>query len=553
MNQIKDKQKQKFSKKTKTPNKQRFQPRKDSNTKRVNFDNERLSKFERSIVPDTSNDPQWYATNAELMKAAGSIPFSNTTGAELGFKGYNSISLPNKEEVARIPGVCSYTWIPSLGGGNTDAINAAKDSLYSYVVHANSRNTSYTSADLMLTIVAGMQVFSFLAAGIRAYGTMRLYDQRNRYLPNALITAMGFDFNDLRENLPNMWFELNHLIAQTKQIWIPNTMPVLSRWFWMNSEVYMDSESVKGQYYMYTQSKFLQLNETANPTGTSLSWVKYSDGSNFSLNAKTRVKWSQYIDIAQRLISSLVNSEDRGIMMGDILKAYGADKIYAINPISSEYAIIPSYNREVLSQMENCTPTNPNYMEIFQDADGRILQGSYNPFSAGSTAIHLQPRQRLINFHFPEPPTPEQIMVATRMMTAGSIYSTDYKTKASVGVETEFAGTELPLSMLYVTLNANGVSSTLDYFNRIEVPRAGAANMPAISCDIAFNMFAFDWTPFIYLVRSGVFPTASDHTVQDPEVITAIGDYENATVIDDQTLRKLHSTALYSEFGVPVI
>lgn len=60
----------------------RRQPRKDSSSKRVNFDNTRESRFARDIKRDAckadANDPSWYAQNAELMRAAASYNFATT-------------------------------------------------------------------------------------------------------------------------------------------------------------------------------------------------------------------------------------------------------------------------------------------------------------------------------------------------------------------------------------------------------------------------------------------------------------------------------------------
>lgn len=56
------------------------QGRKDSKDKRVNYDNERESKFTADAKKLGCNDISWYANNAELMKAAGSLPFSSVLG-----------------------------------------------------------------------------------------------------------------------------------------------------------------------------------------------------------------------------------------------------------------------------------------------------------------------------------------------------------------------------------------------------------------------------------------------------------------------------------------
>lgn len=145
----------------------REQPKKDSKAKRVNFDNERLDKVEKQMRKDSgyrdcrSNDVLWYAKTPELLRSAASIPFSTTLGTKPEF------TIPTA-----VPGVLQIDWAPTVGGMEARPINQAANSIYSFTVHANSRNYSYDPADQMKMIIAGMQVFSALAAGIRAYGVM---------------------------------------------------------------------------------------------------------------------------------------------------------------------------------------------------------------------------------------------------------------------------------------------------------------------------------------------------------------------------------------------
>lgn len=538
----------------------REQPRKDNRSKRVNLDNERVSKFDKletsgpQKMKDScaSNDVRWYATNPELLKAAASLPFSQTTGQPLGFAG--SGTQMTTDLGYTVPGVMSLFFLPTLGGGNTDALNAAKDSMYSFVVHANSRNTSYTSADLMEVVIAGANVFAAWASGVRAYGTMRLYDQRNKYLPSALITAMGFKPDDLRSNLSRMWFDLNELAARMSQIWIPNTLPLLDRWFWLNSNVYMDSTSVKGQYYVFTQSRFLGYAPDLSPNGGVLTWVN-TDGSINRDSGKTAYSnqvgntWDGYMTMMNGLISALVDSEDRGIIMGDILKAFGSDKIYAVNPVDVNYQITPVYDREVLTQIENATVFDRVYTSIYEDAGtGRLLQGAWTTgftAPAPSSWDEIAPDQAILNFHQLEVPTPEQIMVATRLMSLGTL---DSKVNISqFGYEPETAGTEYVLRIHYYQYTKTGTLNAIRMYTR-----NNSASNPQATLGSVFAEMAFDWAPWHYSV-SGTLPTASAPALVKPTITFALGDYDNYTVVTTAELKKMHNTALYSELGVPII
>lgn len=316
------------------------QGRKDSNSKRINLDNERESKFEKDMCKGAkwtdarSNDVSWYAKTPELLRAAASLPFSITTGAKPEF------TIPEA-----VPGVLRIRWTPAVGGSDGNPINQAANSKYSFTVHANSRNYAYDPADQMKMILAGSQVFSAIAAGLRAYGIMHRFEQRDYYTPQALVSAMGFSYTDLRSNLANMWYGLNELIARSQQIWIPNDMPVITRWFWLNSNIYRDGGSIKAQYYIFQQRFFWKYVLGTSLESTNLESVAWPDD----------CTWSQYLGFVDSLIQPLLDSQDRGIIFGDILKAYGPDKIYALNNIDNTYVVEPVYDREVLTQIENLT------------------------------------------------------------------------------------------------------------------------------------------------------------------------------------------------------
>lgn len=529
----------------------REQPRKDSKSKRINLDNERVSKFEEDEgfkKTNKCNDVKWYANNPELLRSAASLPFSQTTGQLLPF-------MP-KSWATSVPGVMGLYFVPQLGGGELDAINTAKDELYSYVVHANSRNTSYNASDLMLTVVAGAQIFAALGSAIRAYGIMRTFDQRNKYLPKGLIAALGFDYEDLKSNLSHMWFDINELIARSSQIWIPNTMPILDRWFWLNSNVYMDSASVKGQYYVFVQDGFLGFNETTYDTGTALEWMK-SDGTltstpsqRYSNKSLANHTWADFMKMINGMFSLLLDSEDRGIMMGDIMKAYGAERLYALSPITSDYRIVPVYDQEVLTQIENTVPNALMYSDIQQTADGKIVKNAN--FTSINVPANVLPKLAVLNFHTTEVPTPEMIMVATRLMNLGIIGYKSPITNTNV-FRVAAIGSESVVEIHYISYDYSKNPALIDtqYRCRLTSTDATSADTVFRTC---FAELAFDWSPWLYLVDNSTLPSAIvDGQDYSNNIEAAVGDYDNYTVIDSDSLIKMHNTAMYSLFGVPII
>lgn len=509
--------------KVKQNNVKRRQSRKDNKSKRVNCNNERLSKWEEDAHDETKhpNGIGWYSKNAELLRAAASLPYSNTTGAPLNLGSDNNVV---------IPGVMQLNWEPSVASGlNTSPVNEAAISTYSFVVHANSRNTSYNAADLFLTILAGMDVFTDIGTGIRALGTMRMFDQRNKYLPKDLIRAMGFNYEDLVSHLNTMWYDLNEVIARATQIWIPKTFPIQERWFWLSSNIFMDSNNIKAQYYVFNKSAGYQFNETGQQTGTSLDIIDQNPAGGYT--------WNDFIAMIRLKIQKLLDSEDRGTMMGDILKAYGPENIFALNSVPVDYAIQPVYNIEVLSQIENLSLAAVRPDSLIQTAAGQIVSHYTAPANPLSYTMLTLDRE-ILNFHQTEVPTPEQNMIATRLKALGT-----YKVPAEQVTEGKdyyvpaWSGSEL-ITKVAVIQQPNG------NFYTISTRQGEVGSSYALA--LANELF-FDWSPWIYLCTTA--PTAG----QPWYAVNANGDYDEATTIGSETLGKMHTTALYSEFGVPTI
>lgn len=530
------------------------QPRKDSDTKRVNFDNTRVSRFKRDMSESKeqkedpkgvkgkkgksaiSNDISWYSHNPQMLKSSASLPFSNTVG----------MSLPWECKYT-FPGVMGIHYDISLGGYDSHAIMEAANSTYSYVVHANSRNQSYDANDLMMIILAGNEIFRAIAHAIRAYGVAKTFSQENRYLPEALLKVMGFDPVDIRNNLAQMWFDINRLIAMSTQLWIPNTFPFITRQFWMNSHVYMDGNSKKAQLYLYVPGTFYQYDPTINENGGGLKfiepWAKNVEGNTLNWT------WSKFNTMITDMFSALLDDQDRGIIFGDILKAYGPDKLYTVSEITADYTVTPVYDSEVLTQINNVV--------IFRNLGGDIVQhntgqqgsapiitkkynyrtydsGNANEINVpnGTASVPLRP---ILNFMDKEDPTPEDIMIATRMMVAKYTYSlvgTDHI------VWPMHTGTEVANSICVAAFGNGSEGKSLNtIYVDVYTPALTGAN---VGRTVSSQFAAFDWCPYIYLANA--MPTPSANDAGGFSVYNVVGDIENYTFVDDELLRKLHAT-----------
>nr|AVD54026.1 capsid [Macaque picobirnavirus 2] len=411
------------------------------------------------------NDVSWYAKDAQLLKDSASFPFSVPAGAAVHLN-RNSTYLTGLDYA--VPGIMAFKMKPCIGKAEkpNDAINIAARNIYTFVRHQNSGHTNYEAADLMMYLIAMGEIYSFHSWCVRAYGIARLYQQTNKYLPTALLEAMGFD-PSVALDLPRFRNLINLTRRKFAATAVPNSMPYINRKIWLYSGIYADAPGPKAQMYLFKPAGFYmyKFGELGK-----LVWTPMAKGAKLTL--------ANLEGIAGKLIDPIMSDEDMGIMSGDILKAFGDSGIYKVAEMPEDYEIMPTYSTEVLSQIHNMTiwtdedevDTNPAW-DITQNAEigGGYLTTTNNIVAVKSkfgtvdapygTALPSYgfAGERLIDLHS-EHPTPDEVMVATRCTTAAqSIKSEVTSTK---GVKFTYTlsevGADICLSADVYTFNQLG-------------------------------------------------------------------------------------------------
>lgn len=565
-----------------TSNRNRQQPKKDSNAKRVNYDNAREDRVASRIMEDAKsgkfNDINDFLKNPTLVQAAGSIPVAPILGRNAG-------------NLLPVPGIMAFYWKPNFGNfadapakkydvGGVEhmftpapfALNQAADTTYSYLVHANSRNYAYNSSDLFILIMAGSQVFAAIEAMKRAYGLLKRYVETSAYMPDSELKAMGFDPEDMRKQFSHMWFDINLLISQSRQVWIPTTFPFITRWMDMNSNFYKDAEGPYAQEYIFVQQEYYQYNEIASSTGGSLSVALYesidaqgdptsipfrcgwqSDSAGYITHT-----WSQWVSLVQGMITRLMNSEDRGIIYGDLLNAFGADRILAIPEIAADYAIEAEYSPEISMQIENMTVWRAKLWDGWLQVENRIVPYVTGGDGGANYSSYTRDNWSL-NFHTTSNPTPEMFLLATRFMTMGArqvAIPKLNKTTGEVTAEAKWlpitAGSEIITETTIVQYPLTGP------FTEGDAVRFRTSGTSATIYETALTAMSFDWHPFVAIVNSDInvsAPTAANardglHLAGNTTSRT-YGDYDRYAAIRWEEVSRINDVAFMSLYDVP--
>lgn len=489
------------------------------------------------------NDPSWYAENEQLLKDAASLSFPYSIGTPFYTDDEASI-FSNAYELSKgTPGIMAlkYRSCPGVATSGVSPINIAAKNLYSFVRHANSGHANYDSPDLMLYFLAMDSVYSWYAELVRLYGVARTYSVRNKYMPVAYMEALGFDPDDILANMANLRYFINLTCVKINALAVPSNSSYLARHIWMNSHLFADAPGTRFQTYAYVPEGHYVYDETGSPRG---GYLKYTPKT-------AKMTYAQVVDYTNAMLQPIITSEDMGIMSGDILKAFG-DNIVVVHPIAEDYTIGPEYTEEVLMQIHNTrfvggVKSNDN---ITQDPNnGDIL---YRPVIASGVMDKI-PMMFDMNKEFPEP---GEIMVATRNMAVTEGNEIDGQNHLL------YAGSDFCTNgyiYYYFTQGGQNVLQSAKLSSDVTwVKNLGGADVqtPVSWLNFANNLAIFstlshfDYHPFItFNLKLYNNDPSVDQEVKYTLGIT--GDTCNATVINRETLRKLHETAIMSQFNVP--
>nr|AIY31282.1 capsid protein [Dromedary picobirnavirus] len=384
-------------------------PRNDKRETRVNTSSraESLKDSDESVT-HKNNDASWYAQSAQLLSDTASLSFNDQVGTimDLGVDhlgGYHSEASPSRS----VPGVMAFNVVmtPGLATSGVSAVNIAAKNMFSYVRHANSGMSNYDSSSLMMYVLAMDSIYAIYNDLKRLYGMMTTYSSLNRYMPHAVVAAMGYDFNDFQKHLLDLRAYLNVKCNQINTRAVPDTLSYLIRHSWLFSNVFKDTNVAKSQLYVFRRANYFSYNEFSEP-------AKLIN----TVHPNTLLTFADVTTMFDNVLAKVIESQDFAIMSGDIVKAYG-DRLFRVSPVTDDYNVIPVYSEEVLQQIHNTTilPTAISMVngDIRDDVNGLKLE--FNPYFNGiCPGLSLN---KIIDM-LSEKTDPANVMVATRLAPA---------------------------------------------------------------------------------------------------------------------------------------
>lgn len=531
------------------------------------------------VVTDSkaSNDPTWYTHIYPLAKDVASLSLNIPVGSQFnplkqGFNfddedPQNPYKVTTKCEgqvgATAMPGILTIRIVPTIGTcvDATSAANIAAQQLYTLVRKANSGAINYDKTDLMMLVLAMDSAYMLYEYLLRLYDTFENYNYMNRYLPDTLIQAQGGNGN-LVTMLADFRTLLDTFAYKLASINVPDQFDFIKRHSWLFTHVYKDSETNRAQLYLYQPDGFYVWIEGSGEKPTHLEYRKWETIFNTTMDQGIgdiqQVRYA--IDTIMRPI---LGSQDVGTMSGDLMKAFGEAGMIKIKPVADHETLTPVFDMEVITQMINSTIFTENSdISTSWDIEPNLTSLTDGPFLTQSPSFSTTQaikgwRKTFFNM-YTESPTPEDVMVATRLaVTLGEPYFDEAAADGEVPLKSW--GTEVAVGMRIYTLmhQANGYSypAKLSIPQDVQICNSASASTTEITknyhsmAQMLVNLSAFNYHPTVYLFENGTREAITE-TYGDLNYMGVIQNTDCYIWLDDDRIESFNNVAIMSEFAV---
>lgn len=503
------------------------------------------------VVRNKTNDISWYAPSEQILRDAASISYNYAAGNILNIaREYLNPEVPYNGAAYATPGIMELDTAicPGISESNSSAINIAARQIYSYVRHANSGHSNYDAPDLMMYMMAMDSVYAMFNNLKRLYGVLSVYDIKNRYLPEALVRAMGFKFDNVVQRIPNIRYYLNTIANKINTLCVPAVLNVMVRHSWLFSNVYADSDLPTAQLYVFRMRNYYKYNEFTLPAKL--------ESVAFRTSADALLTFEEYSAKLDEALAAIIESEDFNIMSGDILKAYGEGNLFRVSAVSDDYKVTPVVDANVLLQIDNAivVPFLSN-SDITVNVDTNTILWTPSVDKNFIESLGFEGNW-IINTHVAEV-TPADTMEATRLMPVCSESFTD----GNWTIKIDSCGSDIiaGASMLYykkehdsstnLNLYALGFESAVTTYMNPTYKVADAV-LSALTMLSRFKyhpqirVFSYSADTSTAIFNSG------DVNMKKIQLLGTLCDLDHFTVVAPDVLSRLHDTAILGEFGI---
>nr|AVX53603.1 putative capsid [Marmot picobirnavirus] len=484
------------------------------------------------------NPVTYYTKYDKFVTDAANLPFAKPVGTSTAVAGY--AQLANAEAPTALnatyytPGVMGIYFVPTIGVSKdfSSPINRSSIRFYTYLRSNQKASAAYDHQDVTMMEVALDSCYMFHGLMTKIYAILNQFTPVNEYYSRATVAACGADFEDIRANVQDFRSYINTFAYSLGQYALPRDITLFDRHRWMVEGQYTDGESTKAQTYMFIPCGFWKYDNTVE-TGSQCTWVDYI-GNAAMPSSHT---FEQLKALGDSLLNAVSGEEDFALISGDIYNFYGGDT-YTLPYIDENYAVLPTYDRTVLSQIENLVITPLDMTKLLISQNPAVNAGAiiFTPELKMERTLGVNMRCEM-NFHW-DSPTSEDVIEASRLMTIIA--------PGETGPFIQACGTEIVTRVKAFTRNMDtGAFQASDIRAQVyyqDATQALTASMVAVKELLTISQF--NWAPQLqYWISTG------SSTRRDLFLGTT-WDIDNFDAVPADYMSNIHTGCLLSLFKV---
>lgn len=514
-------------------------------------------KAKRWDYAKRTNDWSWYALSEQIAKDFGSLPYNtlggsaytvtnNTRRNDAKINVYpQQIMLLLTQQSLNSSEVLSDTGSAST----TDAgLRTAANQLYQYLRHVNSGARNYEPADVFMTILAIRDIYSQYCEIKRAIGLMQYYTMQNLKIPELLVRSLGFDYSDLIENYANYRGQLNVLAKRINAFAMPAYFKAFYRLDYIYSNVFMDSDSQRGQYYVFRRSGFYTFSGRTSEQGSELVWRG-------SYTSDGRIMSNTLYDL-RNMIRAIETDTDALTMAGDVLAAFKDAQLLQMAQIPEDYVVAPMFDENILNQIENSVALSAYVSTPTALVSGDAYQSQWNmtqsngqlnniklswPSTAGNPLLkEISPVDYIFNSHKDKPDFKDNLDWSRLVAVCTAL--TPLNTGDNQQLFIHSTGLEMIVAYYMYTSKPDN-DGIMNDRSTVDQTITCGTQVPKATVLGALKMANYDWHPFIYVYE--VTGTAGTLTAT---AFVPYGDTKKMTIIDQRVATNLNNVATLAAF-----
>lgn len=504
--------------------------RKDSRNKRTQGRKEQTTPKGASMDNVHTNDISWW-NNSPLYPDATRVPFNRIAGAPVNY----GTTLTNGTTIltvtsAAMPGIAVLDVLPTIGDstGVNSPVNRAFTSLYGDIYSKTTGAMQFQQMDLAMFMTSMSSIASLIAHCKRVLGVSQFYHGQNYYYPEALLTALGVDPDEVIGHQDQLRSQLNNVILSFNGLKVPDILPLYIRQYSLFHSIYADEDSVASQLYLFKPAYYYIYDDTASKcTCTKIT--------NFSM--------ASLLALIESLLNAWRTSSDLGIISGSIQRAFSDKNFMTLDYALMTDVVLPVVDRNIMWQINNAdivTPLVSTFNITQSPTENKIIcQGMYDieiDNDAVQFAFLSMPLKLLRSFDGSS--DDEFVMEATRLMQRPQPLAWEEPLMRN--------GTEVVTALTLFTTELDGSGKVTLVTQKTEssllvLISSAAATVRQANAKFIASLSKFKYAPPIYV--------AVGSSATEFKLSPVSGDVYRYTTIDGETLDGLTAAALQSIYA----